>query len=905
VEKNHVKRACSVCGTLLPDESADCPVCAFRAALDDDRKLSELSVDLTPSLSSLRFEHYHVLAREDGTPFELGRGAMGVTYKALDVNLRCVVALKVINARFVGDESARRRFVREARAAASVRHPNVASVFHLGLSADGYFYAMEFVDGEPLDRAIRRSGRLDPSNALQIVTLICAGLEAIAKQNLVHRDIKPGNIMVSFQGDKIADAKIIDLGLAKGIQVEEDSVLALSTQGTFVGTPAYASPEQFAGIGTDIRSDLYSLGITFWEALSGKLPFQGSALELMNQHQNAALPTEQLASVPMPIVSLLEILLEKGPDLRFQTPAQLGNALARVREAVSSEAPLSVQELRSDSHRTIKQSPKREPSKHTVRWLTASGLALAGLLLVLSVALSIWLSLNQQHSNEQLQVLQVKFEKMQEGVDSFAEVQNKVRQEQPGQKPEQVEQRTYEELGKELGLDPAMLKKQLPSFAEELKKAPNATTYERANAAYVAKDYNEAERLALAAADEAQRAGPTKNADAIKAFELAGWSAEKSIEYADALKRLREAERLTDRNRDPLEWARVQFAIAVILYDQGQYGDAERTFRIALQERERVLGSEHFDTQATRRYLETALFYEGKYAEAEAEARALLAIQEKVQGSEHPETLKTRNNLAGTLYAEGKYAEAETEFRAVVRLKERVFGPEDATTLGSRDNLAAVLATEGEYAEAEAELRSLVPLYQKVFGPENPLALTARCNLAFALDKEGKHVEAETEDRKVLKLDEKVLGPEHPDSLDTRCNLASALLHQGKYTEAETEDRQVVKLYEKVLGPKHPNTLEARNNLAEVLAAQTRYVEAEAEYRVVIDLREKVLGVDHPSTLETCFGLANCLRSEGKLQEASAFAQRAAEGALKVLGPENPDTKKYEQLDQELLSKNG
>ena len=120
--------------------------------------------------------------------------------------------------------------------------------------------------------------------------------------------------------------------------------------------------------------------------------------------------------------------------------------------------------------------------------------------MLVSVALSIWLLQSQQHSNEQLQALQVKFEKLQEGVNSFAQVQNKVRQEQPGQKPEEVEQRAYEELGKELGLDPAMLKKQLPHFAEELKKVPNTTTYERANAAYVSKDYNEAERLALAAA---------------------------------------------------------------------------------------------------------------------------------------------------------------------------------------------------------------------------------------------------------------------------------------------------------------------------------------------------------------------------------------------------------------------
>jgi serine/threonine protein kinase len=894
------KRVCEVCGSLVPETSDACPVCVLRGALNPEDTKTGSSFDPSASQSDLRFEHYQVLKNENGTPIELGRGAMGVTYKALDVSLRCVVALKVINARFVGDESARRRFVREARAAASVRHPHVASVFHLGLSANGYFYAMEFVDGEPLDRVIRRSGRLEPLTALQIVALVSGGLEAVLKQNLVHRDIKPSNIMVSFQGDKIADAKIIDLGLAKGAQIEADSISAVSTQGTFVGTPAYASPEQFAGIGTDIRSDLYSLGITFWEALSGKLPFQGSALELMRQHQHAALPTEQLTGVPMPIVSLLEILLEKDPDLRFQTPAQLGNGLAKVREAISSGSSLSVRELRSDNHKTIEQSPKGKPRKHTVRWLAASGLALAGSLLILSIALSVRLSLNEQHSNEQLQALQVKFEKLQEGVNSFAEVQNSVRQDQPGEKPDELERHTYVELGKELGLDPAMLMQQLPRFAEELKKTPNATTYERANAAYVGKDYKEAERLALAAADEAQRAGPSKNEEAIKALELAGWSAEKRIEYAEALARLRDAEKLTDRTRDPLDWARVQFAIAVVLVDQGQYGDAERTFRAVLQERERVLGSENPDTLAARSHLENAFFYEGKYAESEAEARALLAIQEKVHGLEHPDTLKARNNLASTLSYEGKYAGAETEFRTLIKLKEKVFGPEEPNTLRSRNNLAAMLGMEGKYAEAEAEFRPLVTLYEKVFGPENPSTLNIRFNLAQALDNEGKYIEAETEDRSVLKLDEKVLGPEHPDSLDTRGSLALVLLHQGKYMEAEGEGRQAVKLEEKVLGPEHPNTLDTRNNLAEVLDHEGKYAEAEAEDRAVLRLREKILTPEHPDTLRTCFNLAVCLRSEGKIQEASALAQHAADEARKVLGPEHPDTKMYEQLCKDL-----
>ena len=152
---------------------------------------------------------------EDGKPVELGRGAMGVTYKAFDVDLHCPVTLKVISEKYLGDESAQLRFLREARAAASVRHPNVASVFHLGRTGENYFYAMEFVEGETLESLIKRSGRLEVKLALEIATQVAAGLAAVHKQKLVHRDIKPSNIMVSLEEGGAVTAKIIDLGLAK------------------------------------------------------------------------------------------------------------------------------------------------------------------------------------------------------------------------------------------------------------------------------------------------------------------------------------------------------------------------------------------------------------------------------------------------------------------------------------------------------------------------------------------------------------------------------------------------------------------------------------------------------------------------------------------------------------------
>jgi eukaryotic-like serine/threonine-protein kinase len=173
---------------------------------------------------------------------------------------------------------------------------------------------MEFVAGETLEKIIQRSGKLEPKIALEIVEQIAAGLSAIQKQHLVHRDIKPSNIMVSQEDGFLESVKIIDLGLAKGA-AEEHSISIL---GSFVGTPEYASPEQFAGIRTDIRSDLYSLGMTLWEMVSGKLPFEGSAAELMYEHQHPAPPTENLRAVPGPINALLEVLLAKDPGERFK-----------------------------------------------------------------------------------------------------------------------------------------------------------------------------------------------------------------------------------------------------------------------------------------------------------------------------------------------------------------------------------------------------------------------------------------------------------------------------------------------------------------------------------------------------------------------------------------------------------
>jgi hypothetical protein len=282
-------RTCSVCGTKFSatSDSEFCPVCILRGASGaDDEQIESLDPTSMSGQSfreekaaplADRFENYELMTGEDGMPIELGRGAMGITYKAIDVNLRCPVTLKVINEKYLTDESARRRFLRAARAAASLRHPNVASVLHLGRTGSSYFYAMEFVEGETLEYLIKHSGWLEVKLALEIATQVAAGLAAVHKQKLVHRDIKPTNIMVSLEEGGAVAAKIIDLGLAKPAP-DAPAEAAISTPGAFAGTPEFASPEQFAGVGVDIRSDLYSLGVVLWEMLTGRVVFRGSLL---------------------------------------------------------------------------------------------------------------------------------------------------------------------------------------------------------------------------------------------------------------------------------------------------------------------------------------------------------------------------------------------------------------------------------------------------------------------------------------------------------------------------------------------------------------------------------------------------------------------------------------------------
>jgi serine/threonine protein kinase len=265
-ESKPVQSVCAHCGSRLssfePTETV-CVTCLLHTALGDEAT--------SPAARPYRFGQYELVTTGDGNPVELGRGAMGVTYRAFDTNLRCEIALKVIHPRYLADESSRTRFLSEARAAAQLRHRNVASVFHLGSERGEYFYAMELLEGETIEDSVRAKGRIDCATALDITLQIARALVAAGDRKFVHRDVKPSNIMLCSEADGAIVAKLIDFGLVRSVTDQSASVSPVRTG--FIGTPHFASPEQFAGQITGARSDIYSLGVTLWFMCAGLCRF--------------------------------------------------------------------------------------------------------------------------------------------------------------------------------------------------------------------------------------------------------------------------------------------------------------------------------------------------------------------------------------------------------------------------------------------------------------------------------------------------------------------------------------------------------------------------------------------------------------------------------------------------------
>jgi eukaryotic-like serine/threonine-protein kinase len=262
--------------------------------------------------------HYDIVS-------ELGRGGMGVVYKGFEGSLHRYVAIKVLADSLAHDEAVKERFLREARSMAALNDPHIIQIYFIGDDDGQTFFVMEFVDGESLGSVLKREGLLHPDQAARIIFQTAQGLATAHDRGVIHRDIKPGNIMITSRGN----VKIADFGIALSTS---DFSKKLTSTGEFVGTPGYLSPEVCLGRPVDQRSDIFSLGIVLFEMLAGRMPFTDeSPLGLMLEVVKAEIPDVCTlnAEVDPELSRILSRMIAKDPNDRYQNCQELINDLSR------------------------------------------------------------------------------------------------------------------------------------------------------------------------------------------------------------------------------------------------------------------------------------------------------------------------------------------------------------------------------------------------------------------------------------------------------------------------------------------------------------------------------------------------------------------------------------------------
>ena len=828
---------------------------------------------------------------------QLGEGGMGLVYLAEQTEpVQRKVALKLIKTG-MDSKQVLARFEAERQALALMNHANVATVYDAGSTAlQQPYFAMEYVRGVDIAAHCDQLD-LDFRERITLFLQACEGVLHAHQKGLIHRDLKPGNILVSRAQDQPAMVKIIDFGVAKSLSGVLTGHAAHTRLGSFVGTPAYSSPEQVSGplVNVDTRADIYSLGVVLYQLLAGVTPYSEEELNRKTPVELARLlSAAQLPSLLTRFSSLSiedEERVAKHRSLSIeQMKALLGSDLSWIVGKCLQSDPddryPSVLELEKDLRRWLDDQPiearptsrmyrvRKFVRRHRVGVALASVMTLA-LLTTTGAAVVGFVRAEDARAEAEIAAdFQVKrLQSMDPAALGFS-IRNAL-----------IEEVQKQGVGRE-GDAPtaAQRRQQLESLIEGVNLTDLARSQLQMHSlqpalATIDQDFGDSPllqaRLRQTIADTLFKLGALKAA--IEPQQMA----------------LDQRRRLLGANH-PLTlvslYARGQLSCEMTRYDEGL-----ADLRAATAGLRRVLGNDHPDTLRSIRATARCLSYQGEYGKAEPLFREAYERRRRTLGNDHRDALISARDLAVSLNNFEKHNDALPYAEASVNGFRRMLGStqanRDPDMFLAKNLLSATYRLLGRSDESEALARETVEASRRLLGDRHPTTSDLNATLARALMQQDRNAEAEVYFRRALEGRRAIYGDDHEDVLYTQADIAKLLVRKGRYDEAERMLRDMFAQHRRLFGENRVNTSHFAYQLAMLLRDRGQFEEAETLLtQDVLPQWRRSLGNENRGTLGVMYDLASVLERKGEIAKARALLEEVTKTQRRVLGKLDKDT---------------